>query len=298
MDFTSLIERKLVTAKRYENGLTVYKYSRKVFYEALWNEDPLLLEARGLVMDDDGNIVIWPFTKVFNHHENGTECEPGRMVNYVRKVNGFMSAARFYKGEWLISTTGSLDSDFAAMAHKHIMKLGWSELPDPRLVFLFEIVDETDPHIVQEDVGAWLIGVRVIRPGSPQHGLMACEYQLDDIAEEIGAKRPEWKQDTFENCLAELQTVEHEGFMVRDAWTEETIMKLKSPHYLTKKFLMRMGKNKAKEMFQDPVGFKMKLDEEFYSVFDRIIGSYTEQGWTELSDQERRAVIEDIIKEV
>ena len=89
--FQELIAKGLVKQKRYDNGLSVFKYTREVFYKALWNEDPLLLEARGMVLDDDGNKVIWPFTKVFNHHENGTELDLDTVVVAPRKVNGFMA---------------------------------------------------------------------------------------------------------------------------------------------------------------------------------------------------------------
>ena len=290
--FQHLIDKGLVKGKSYENGLTVYKYTREVFYKALWNEDPLLLEARGMVLDQDGNIVIWPFTKVFNHGENGTVCEDDRLVDYIRKVNGFMAAARMYKGELLVSTTGTLDSDFAAMARKHIEKLNLEHL-DPKLCLLFEIVDENDPHIVAEDVGAWLIGIRVLHPGHAMHGAMATEYQLDDVAEEIGAKRPEAGQDYFGEVLKKLKDCKHEGFMVRDAWTNDTIMKLKSPHYLTKKFIMRMGKVKAQTMFDNSEKFKETIDEEFYGVVDYIVSTNSAEGWIAKSDQERRAIIED-----
>ena len=52
----------LVTRKesiRYP-GLFVLKYKRKVFYDNLWT--PELQELRGLVVDEDWNIVVHPFT--------------------------------------------------------------------------------------------------------------------------------------------------------------------------------------------------------------------------------------------
>lgn len=290
--FQHLIEKGLVKGKSYDNGLTVYKYTREVFYKALWNEDPLLLEARGMVLDQDGKVVIWPFTKVFNNGENGTFCENDRLVDYVRKVNGFMAAARIYKGELLVSTTGTLDSDYAVMARKHIEKLDLKDL-SPSLCLLFEIVDADDPHIVAEDEGAWLIGCRILAEGHSIHGAMATEYQLDDIAFEIKARRPVVSQDYFGEVLRRLKTCKHEGYMIRDAWTNETIMKLKSPHYLTKKFIMRMGQGKAKAMFDSPEKFKESIDEEFYGVVDYITSTISAEGWIAKSDQERRAIIED-----
>lgn len=118
--FEELVQKGLVKKKTYANGLSVFKYSRKVFYDQLWNTDPLLLEARGIVLDDDGNKVVWPFTKVFNYGENGAGelLEASTPVVAPRKVNGFMAACRYWNGELIVSTTGSLDSDFAVLARE------------------------------------------------------------------------------------------------------------------------------------------------------------------------------------
>ena len=291
--FDALILAGLVKRKRYENGLSVFKYARKVFYDALWNTDPLLLEARGIVLDDDGNKVIWPFTKVFNHNENGATCELSRDVCVIRKVNGFMAAVRIYKGELIVSTTGSLDSDFAVLARSHIEKLDTQALRD-NLTYIFEICDPTDPHIVAEEEGAYLIGARRMAG----EFLMATEYQLDDLADEIGALRPEWSYTTFKEAHIMAQECKHEGFMIRDANTDETIMKIKSPHYLTKKFLMRMSAKKVEQMFNEKEEFLKSIDEEFYHVVHYITRWFTVERWTAYTDAERRAVIEMYFHEI
>jgi tRNA splicing ligase len=291
--FEALIEAGLVKRKRYENGLSVFKYARKVFYDKLWDTDELLLEARGIVLDDDNNPVIWPFTKVFNHHENGTECEPDRIVCVARKVNGFMAAARWYNGELIVSTTGSLDSDFAVLARTHIEKLKTSEMMD-WLTYIFEICDPSDPHIVEEQEGAYLIGARRMANGYP----MAHEYQLDDLAEEIGAKRPEWSYMTFREAHHMAETCKHEGFMIRDPDDGTTIMKIKSPYYLTKKFLMRMGMKKVDVMFDNKEEFLKTIDEEFYNVVHYITRWFDADKWKGYTDQERREIIEQYFHEI
>ena len=72
-----LVEQGLVKKKTYKDGefsgLSVLKYSRKVFYDNLWNKDKRLLDCRGMVVDSDDNIVVWPFTKVFNLYENNVK---------------------------------------------------------------------------------------------------------------------------------------------------------------------------------------------------------------------------------
>lgn len=291
--FQELIAKGLVKQKRYDNGLSVFKYTREVFYKALWNEDPLLLEARGMVLDDDGNKVIWPFTKVFNHHENGTELDLDTKVIAPRKVNGFMASVRFWKGELIVSTTGTLDSDFVALARKHIEKLNMDLLETYASVqtMLFEICDASDPHIVEEEEGAYLIGARCMQ--GEGEGQMAPELVLDVFARFIGAKRPEVFRGTFREVLELLQDCKHEGYMVRLTEREETVMKLKSPHYLAKKFLMRMGQKKVDFMFTNKEEFLKTIDEEFYSIVHHITRWYDAESWGRKTDAERREKIEE-----
>lgn len=292
--FEALIEAGLVKQKRYDNGLSVFKYAKKVFYDKLWDTDPLLLEARGMVMDDEGTKVIWPFTKVFNYNENcaGSELLHETQIIAPRKVNGFMAACRYWKGELIVSTTGTLDSDFVVLARKHIEERSSDDLmnlliaADP-YTLIFEICDKSDPHIVEEDEGAYLIGARNMTDGS-----MAPESMLDWVANAIGALRPETFRGTFIELWNQVKDCKHEGWMVILAETGETVMKIKSPHYLGKKFLMRMGQKKVTAMFEDKEEFIKFIDEEFYPIVHYITRWWDAEKWIATSEAERRAVIE------
>lgn len=288
--FEDLIARGLVKEKKYPNGLSVFKYTRRVFYDALWNEDPLLLEARGMVLDTKtGEKVIWPFTKVFNYKENGAGegISPYATVEAVRKVNGFMAAAAWYNGELIVSTTGTLDSDFAIMARKYIERLNIYNMM-PFCTYIFEICSPDDPHIVEEEEGAYLIGLR----HNPT-GRMWPEAGLENTAEMLGAKRPERQMIRFDALEELVSLVQHEGFMVRDADTGETLFKWKSPHYLTKKFLMRMGEKKVDAMYTNPVAFRQTIDEEYYDLVDYIMTHFCQDFWVGMNDQDRRRIIEE-----
>ena len=75
--FDDLIQQKLVTKREYTDGnytgLSVFKYSRSVFYNNSWNNDPRLVECRGIVLDSSDKIITYPFTKVFNYFQH-TGC--------------------------------------------------------------------------------------------------------------------------------------------------------------------------------------------------------------------------------
>jgi hypothetical protein len=295
-DFSSLILQNLVRVKNYpEQGLCVIKYQGKVFYDNLWGQDKLLNEARGIVFDTvTGEVVIWPFTKVFNHHENGTTLDPETMVVAPRKVNGFMASVSSHKGEMLIATTGTLDSDYVGYAREYLehttIKSVVQNLTTDVNTLLFEICHPSDPHIVDEKFGAYLIGGR-----NHETGLMFTEQHLDAIAKDTAMLRPEWNRMKFGDLVRLSKTVDHEGFMVR-LLDGTTVMKIKSPHYLTKKFLMRMGQRKVEMMYNDPK-FKETVDEEYYDLVDYLITNVKQDDFATMRDQERKDVIEKFWEE-
>lgn len=297
-DFQPLIDKNLVRVKHYpEQELCVIKYQGKVFYDNLWGQDKLLNEARGIVFDTTtGEVVIWPFTKVFNHHENGTKCDPDQMVIAPRKVNGFMASASSHKGEMLIATTGTLDSDYVGYAREYLehttIKSIVQNLTTDCNTLLFEICHPSDPHIVDEQYGAYLIGGR-----NHETGLPFTEQHLDAIAKDTAMLRPEWIKVKFRDLVNISRTVSHEGFMVRlDDRNQTTVMKIKTPHYLTKKFLMRMGAKKVELLYNDPQ-FKTTIDEEYYAICDYIKENYQKETWIGLTDQQRREILERFFEE-
>lgn len=296
MYFDDLIARKLVQKKSYDNGLNVFKYTRKVFYDALWNEDQRLLDARGLVLDNDGNAVIWPFTKIFNRGENGTDVDRDALVVCADKINGFMASVRLHSGELLVSTTGTLDSEYATMAREVVSDhykgsaIGWHALS--RWTLLFEIVHENDPHIVHEEPGAYLIGMREMSTGR-----MEQEHFLDWIAARFGFLRAKWSVERFSDVTEKMKTSEREGCVVRDVTSGELLLKIKTPHYLTKKFLMRLGKAKMDVMFDNTKTFLQTIDEEFYSVVEYITQGFSKEVWAGFTEQQRRYRIEDYFNE-
>lgn len=284
-----LIQQGLVRKKTYTTGLykglSVLKYTKKVFYNNLWHKDERLLECRGIVVDEEDNVIVLPFKKVFNLSENNTEIDQHTSVIAPVKVNGFMCAVtNTDKYGLIVSTTGTLDSEFAIMARK------WIEEGDVKSLlknntYLFEICDKDDVHVVLEDEGAYLIGIRGIYKG----GLVTENY-LDKRAKSLGYKRPKVYQSAFVDILNMLSEVKHEGFMIRDLYTAKVLCKLKSPHYLSTKAFHRMGKNRVDLMFDNPKEFRKQIDEEFYDFHQYLLDGYTKEMYYSLTQDERRII--------
>ena len=302
-EMRTLLDKGLVSEKSFDSypDLRMYKYKKKVFYRALWNEDENLCEARGLILDTSGKIITLPFRKVFNYQENGTTIRKSAVVKLVEKRNGFFAACSLYEGGVLVSTTGSLESDFVDLAKSKLdleavkqSLLGLQEALGMVGTMMFEICHENDPHIVEEDIGAYLIGFRI-----HESGLLLSEEVLDRVAlaynyiadDHNQVYRPIHTYCTFKAALRKLKTCKHEGYMVYQKGSEKAL-KLKSPYYLTKKFLMRMGQSKVDFMFDKSESFLETVDEEFFDVIHYITRVFKVESWKGMTDQQRRNVIE------
>lgn len=265
----------------------------------MWDVDKRLLDCRGLVVDSEDNVVIWPFTKIFNRFENGTDLPADELVDAVRKVNGFMASVGVYKGKLVVSTTGSLESDFAIMAKNRIVSecddieyfIKWTE--SAKATFLFEICDPSDPHIVEEEPGAYLIGARIQNLDGTS--FMLPEGVLDGIASVTKFKRPEvYPMIKFSDVVEMSKHCRHEGFVVRETnYPFNLLLKIKSPYYLAKKFLMRGGNKKWDMIWDNPNNAKQIVDEEYYTLLEWLRNNFTKVQWAALDSQERRKEIEN-----
>lgn len=248
------------------------------------------MECRGLVVDRDYNVVIKPFTKVFNHHENGTNIDRNELCTVVRKVNGFMGVATYaphVSKDIIYSTTGSLDSDFALLAERHIKPLE-EELKGSEGSYIFEICDPSDPHIVFERPGPYLIGF------VDQQGQMD-EYYLNLMGEDIGCRRPEtYFNRAFNQVVKMAKECKHEGYMVYGN-ESGTALKIKSPYYLVSKFLARAGDAKLETLLinGDRQAFRQRFDEEYYPLIDYLI-DHTHEFIT-TSEQHRLQMIQEYL---
>ena len=269
----------LVTRRESTNypGLFVIKYTRRVFYDALWND--VLEECRGLVVDKDWNVVIRPFKKIYNHTERGVTMKPYDKVIMVEKVNGFMGALTFVNGQPVISTTGSLDSPFVEMAKEMLMPFlpTWPTIEN--VTYLFEIVHKDDPHIIKEDVGVYLIGIRHIKTG-----YMFSEEGLDNVAMSIELRRPKWVETEFWDAEQRAKLTKLEGYVVRSL-EEDLTLKIKSPYYLTLKAAAR-----KKDIMMLNKAF---VDEEFYALIDNI--KENEEMFNALDEQERLEYMKEFL---
>lgn len=301
---------KLVTSRESIDGLMrIVKYSKKVFFDNLWDiGGHPLMKARGLVLDVSGRVVQHPFDKVFNYGENnaGKDIPDNEVVQYVEKMNGFLGNITLnpFTGSLLITTTGSFDSDFVGYIKDFI---------DPKLEGLlkkylnkndvtlsFEVIHGDDPHIIHyepNERGLKLIGVR----SKGEDDLNWEESDVDAVAAEIGFDRPIHGFMEFKDVREMVRTSKLEGFMIRrktdSGWVHA--LKFKSPFYSTTKFIARMNPGNIKFMYSSPNKFKEKIgEEEFFVLVDKLIEKVEKDVFLEMNMEDKTVLVREIIEEL
>jgi len=289
---------KLVTMKPCAGypGLFILKYTRKVFYDALWND--FLEECRGTIIDKDFRVVSRPFQKIYNYgiEDKAPKLSDNTLVTAYRKVNGFMCAMTWYNNDILVSTTGSTQNDYVDYAREMMLKHQcWADwqmeiLAAKDMTLMFECCHPNDPHIIPEDAGMYFLGYR--------------ENTWDSKIKMYGVSKSNWAQDyalSHLKChyaesyvlplgefVAKSKQVKHEGFV---AYTEDgQAFKIKSPYYLTNKWVARNPRT-DKLMRED---FKQQIDEEYYPLLSAIRADI--EAYTAKTEQERLAWVRNYLE--
>ena len=271
--------------------LRLYKYAKKVFFKQLWNKHPDLMEARGTVFHEDGRLISYPFTKVFNDGENDAGFPDEQQVTAVEKINGFLGVVALYENELLITTTGTFDSDYVALAKQYLQTAEVLNLCRlyPTLTFCFEICSPSNPHIVPQKEGAYLIGARENELDSPRIEERSLDMMYQRYLEQhAGFYRPRW-------CIAEYGEVKrwcrfdvkHEGFM---CYVGQQAVKVKSRVYLTKKFLARSKKDFSL-IWSDPQEALKTFAEEFSDALQRLPTIISCSDWHAATEQARLEIL-------
>ena len=150
---------------------------------------------------------------------------------------------------------------------------------------MFECVHPSDPHIIPEKPGMYLLGWRENMWGSR---ILHDPYILMDFARDV--LNCYWAESYTTN-MARLEQMakecKHEGYV---AYTDDGIsFKIKSPYYLTNKWVARNPRT-DKLMRED---FKKQIDEEYYPLLAAIQADI--EAYTAKTEQERLAWVREFL---
>jgi len=301
----TLVSDKLVNMDVY-GPLKLFKYISKAFYNPeSFVANPDLTLARSVVTGLDGEPIADTFPKIYNYGEDqAPQIELDEEVIWVEKLNGFFAQVFLdpysEKSKLIYTSSGKFTGEFSEMARRNIQKYSGDII---RLLqtsdvknLMFEVIDPNDPHIVdytEEEQGAYLIGAGY------KKGL-ATEKSLDYMALSIdGMRRSYYGQGSYKEVLEKVKLCDREGYMVRSL-TGEHLVKLKSPTYLTIKFISRMSDSSDTVMFRNPTVTKQKIRarglEELQFVVDLITNKLSEEEWKAMNSIERRDYLIPLVK--
>ena len=116
--------------------LSIWNYTPEVQYGQLW--DKVTLQCRGLVTDNNGDVVAYPFKKFFNIEEN--KHTPTQNFEVYEKMDGSLGILFFYEGKWVVATRGSFTSPQSVKARELLdTKYNLESIPKGYTT-LFEII--------------------------------------------------------------------------------------------------------------------------------------------------------------
>ena len=285
-------ESGLVNMKPAGDGIFVLKYKKKVFYDNLWND--YIAECRGSIVDADFNLVAYPFTKIYNYgiEKEAPKLNKEEMVTAFRKVNGFMVACTWYNGDVLVSTTGSTDSDYVGYAKEMMLthapwadwQMAFSTNDMQGMTVMFECIHPSDPHIVPEKAGMYVLGYR---ENTWRSQVGHDPFMLQELGRMFNCFVPESTTTNMARLEQMAKECKHEGFVFYTA--DGVSAKIKSPYYLTSKWVARNPRtDKLVDLNKD---IKHNLDEEYYPLVDAIRANIVE--YTAMDEQARLAWVRE-----
>lgn len=128
--------------------LAIYNYSRTCQYERKW--DNITKMCRGLILDNEGNVVARSFDKFFNMEEHSPEEIPNEPFDVFEKLDGSLGILFNYNGEWILSTKGSFISDQAIKGMEILKKYRYNRLLKG-YTYLFEIIYPENRIVIPYD---------------------------------------------------------------------------------------------------------------------------------------------------
>jgi RNA ligase len=200
--------------------LTIWNYSERVQYEGLWDEVTLM--CRGLVTDDQGNIVARPFRKFFNMEEK--RHTPTQDFEVYEKMDGSLGIFFYYNGEPVFATRGSFTSDQAIRGKEILNKYNWQYGTYEGYTYLFEIIYPENRIVVNYNGLEELVVLGVIETATGKE----CNY--NEMANEGFSLVKKYDGIKDYSVLKSMISNNAEGFIVK--FSNGDRMKIKGEEYL------------------------------------------------------------------
>jgi hypothetical protein len=255
-----LIAEQYVTVQKHQTAkLFIYNYTAKCQYEGLWNDTTL--RCRGLILDEQGNVVSQPFKKFFNLEEHSANEIPLLPFEVYEKLDGSLGILYWLDEKPMIATRGSFHSEQAikATAMLHAEYAHTFDKLRKDCTYLFEIIYPQNKIVVDYGKHEQLILLAMIDK--------ATGLDLTLPLENIGFPQVK-KYDGLADlqALKELNWENSEGFVIK--FQNSFRLKIKFADYIRLHRIMTGISNKMIwEYLKDNKSFEDMLNhvpDEFY----------------------------------
>ena len=129
--------------------LYILNYSKSCALDQIWND--VTEKCRGLIVDAVGNIRSFPFRKFYNYEEiQDKSIIPNLPFKAYEKMDGSLGISYWIGNTMFLATRGSFNSEQAQIGTAILHSKGWDVLNqlDKNLTYLFEIITQKDPKVV------------------------------------------------------------------------------------------------------------------------------------------------------
>lgn len=211
-ELRKLEEEGLITLRPHDElPLLIANYTPEVQYERLWNEHPLITQCRGLIIDEDGQVIARPFPKFFNYEEHlefdSLPDIPNEPFRVYEKMDGSLGIVFHYQGKWRVATRGSFHSDQAEKAQEMLNHYGTKYLPWGH-TYLVEIIYPENRIVVNYGEDEKLVLLAVIHNSTGEEkDVHDFQFTFHEVVKEYtGVKDVE--------SLTEVEEENKEGFVI------------------------------------------------------------------------------------
>ena len=259
--------------KEVNEDLTIYNYTSACQFDRHW--DYYTKMSRGLILDNNGNIVARPFVKFFNAgetEETKIENLPSEVPIITEKLDGSLGILFIYKDKIVVTTRGSFVSDQAKWATEWVEKKEFK--PTDFMVgytYLFEILYRENRVVINYGDREELVLLTVIEN---ETGKEHSYNEVKSIGKQLNlnvVKKLEIVD--IQKAVDMLPTLSsnEEGFVVR--YSNGLRIKLKGVEYFRlHRLLTGVSERSIWELLkekQDVSKFLEKVPDEFYKWFDQ-----------------------------
>lgn len=243
----------------------------------------IVQEARGLILNENGYVVAYPFYKFFNYQEPNAAVIDWRSAFATLKIDGSLITVFYYNNEWQVATSSGRPADKADL--NDILYPNFRVLFDAAAknsgldfnnlkiynTYCFELVSQANKVVIDYE-----------KPKLYHIFTRSKTTFEEDIYENIGIEKPKRfnfnsKKD-YQELVKKMETENVEGIVVQDRYGNR--VKMKTESYLRKHYLRNNNVWSEKKIIDTILAGEVEevisYFPEYKDKFNQLMGKMTD----------------------